>query len=47
MVGVCDETVIEGMLPVMTLLLPTSYDYMHTRYAINLGKKKNKVENKV
>lgn len=40
----CDEAAIEGMLPVTTLLLPKSYDYMHKRYATNLEKK---VENKV
>lgn len=42
MVGVCDETVIEGMLPVMTLLRPKSYDYMQKRYATNLGEKKGR-----
>lgn len=44
MVRVCDEAAIKGMLPVMTLLLPKSYDYMRKRSARNL--EKNKVEDK-
>lgn len=38
-VGVCDETVIRGILAVMTLLLPKSYDSFPKCYASNLLKK--------